>query len=115
MNECITPHNVASIFEEPETQYIFTGSTANFSCQTFSEEVFWFIDGKLVNYWESYSEDRPEFIFSGNENGNLRDLHLSVLGNNATNGTTIYCQTLVNGVHELSRTATLYVFDSFCK
>ncbi len=65
-------------------------------------------------------EIRPEFNLTKHTglDSHSHDLHMSIFGNNETNGTTIFCQIYDNSqtnTPERSHIATLYVFDTFCK
>ncbi len=106
------------MLEEPETQYILTGSTATFNCRNISDEAYWYINDKILSelFWAHYMEIRPEFNFT-QHTAHSHDLHMSIFGNNQTNGTTIYCQIYKRqtNTYERSHTATLYVFDTFCE
>ncbi len=103
------------ILEEPITNYILTGSNATFHCKTSAHEVYWRLNGTYLDEHE-WAEYRPEFQFKKEISANqFFNLSLTITGTEQTNLTTIACETYIGSDSETSRTATLYVFNTFRK
>ncbi len=102
------------ILEEPITSYTLTGSNATFHCKTSAHEVYWRLNETFVSEHD-WAEYGSEFHFKKEKFEPFFNLSLTITGTEQTNLTTIACDSYIGSNRETSHTATLYVFNTFCK
>lgn len=101
---CCSVH--VEILQQPESVTVNIGDVANFVCSAHADFINWLLNRRPLSYGDGYIN---QLTIVENKTMNIRLSTLYMRGLATNNGSNINCLASLDGMVQLSKTATLYV------